>query len=92
MGYAFWYPRLGKCNFVCLLCLFTLLSHLGVILHKKSGGWDALHNEIGSADVLPQEFGGKAGSIDNSNYLKALMNASDYYETLRECKQEKTSL
>ena len=60
----------------------------GVILHKKSAGWNDLHKEIGSADILPKDFGGNAGSLDNSQYLKALLDASDYFETLRECKQD----
>jgi hypothetical protein len=37
---------------------------------------------------LPEEFGGNAGPMNNINYLEALINASDYFETLRKCTKE----
>ena len=54
--------NLDKWNLNLPLICF-ILSYLGVILHKKSAGWEPLHKEIGSADILPREFGGNAGSI-----------------------------
>ena len=60
----------------------------GVILHKKGSGWDVLHEEIGSAEILPEEFGGKAGPMNNLNYLNALLNSHDYFAQLRKCTQD----
>ena len=59
----------------------------GITLHKRREGWEFLHEEVGSADILPVEFGGTAGSIDNLPYLDALLDSADYFETLRKCSQ-----
>ena len=57
----------------------------GITLHKRSEGFDFLINEVGSPDILPNEFGGTAGTIDNLPYLDALLDSADYFETLRKC-------
>ena len=56
-----------------------------VKLHKRGTGWETLHAEVGGAEILPEEFGGTAGPMDNLNYLNALLSASDYFEELRKC-------
>ena len=60
----------------------------GVQLHGRGTDWKALHEEIGSAEILPEEFGGTAGPMDNLNYLNALLSASDYFQELRKCTKE----
>ena len=60
----------------------------GVILHKRGTGWDLLHQEVGSADILPEEFGGNAGPMDNMPYLHALLNSHDYFAELRKCTKD----
>lgn len=92
-GVPIWFHRSHICNAPWLFeMLFTMFkpflsetARKGVVLHKKNAGWDELHEEIGNADILPEVFGGRAGIIDNTEYLKSLMEASDYFETLRNC-------
>lgn len=91
-----WFHRSHICNAPWLFeILFSMAKPFisetaknGVILHKRGTSWEVLHEEIGSADILPEEFGGNAGPMNNINYLEALINASDYFETLRKCTKE----
>ena len=97
-GAPVWFHRSHICNapwlFEVLFGMFkAFLSESaknGITLHKRSTGWEFLHEEVGSADILPEEFGGTAGSINNLPYLDALLDSSDYFETLRKCTQKKS--
>ena len=98
-GAPVWFHRSHICNaprlFEILFGMFKVFlseqAKNGITLHKRSTGWEFLHEEVGSADILPEEFGGTAGSMNNLPYLDALLDSSDYFETLRKCSQKSSS-
>lgn len=80
-------PRLFEILFAVVKPFISETARNGVILHKRGSGWDALHQEVGegSQQILPQEFGGNAGPMDNLPYINALLKNQDYFQQLRKC-------
>ena len=78
-------PRLFQIVFNIVKPLISETARNGIMFHRESAGWSILHQEVGSADILPREFGGNAGPIDNMDYLNALLNSHEYFAELRKC-------
>ncbi|TRY67243.1 hypothetical protein TCAL_11788 [Tigriopus californicus] len=53
-----------------------------VVLHKRADGFKTLHAEI-DPQILPEEFGGTAGKLDNSLCLSAALKLDDYFKDLQ---------
>lgn len=58
-----------------------------IIFHNDN---TSLHKHI-SPDILPSDFGGRAGPFDNSLCYEAIMKMEDFFEELKNIEYDKWS-
>ena len=78
-------PRVFEIVFNIVKPMISEMARNGTIFHQKNSGWDMLHEEVGNADILPEEFGGNAGPMNNIHYLNSLLDSHQYFAELRKC-------
>jgi hypothetical protein len=63
--------------------LLSEATYSGILMYKKSEAFKELHEEHFDRRYLPNEFGGKLGAMDNSNFTQKVMEMEDYFREIQ---------